>query len=117
MHLSPGSIAFGRDMFLDIPLRADVLTLQEHRQGLVDKRLLRANARRVSHDYAVGDLVFKRNYLGFSDKLTATYSGPYAVSGVHTNGTVTIQLSPNVSERINIWHVKPKFNAPAQAQP
>ena len=40
MHLSPGSIAFGRDMVLDIPLRADVLTLQEHRQGLVDKRLL-----------------------------------------------------------------------------
>ena len=29
LNLSPGAIAFQRDMFLDIPLISDVLTLQE----------------------------------------------------------------------------------------
>ena len=35
--VSPGSLAFHCDMFLDIPLIADILTLQEHCQVLVDK--------------------------------------------------------------------------------
>ena len=106
---SPGSLAFHRDMFLDIPLIADILTLQEHRQALVDKRLLRANAGRIKHDYAVGDLVWKRNYIGLSDKLKHTVVGPFSITRVHTNGTVTIQLSASVQERINIRRICPKF--------
>ncbi len=109
-NLSSGTLAFGRDMFLDIPIIADILTLQRHRQGLVNKRLLRANARRVSHDYAVGDLVYKKRYIGMSDKLKPRCSGPYSITRVHTNGTVTIQLSPQQSERINIRRIRPKFN-------
>ena len=106
---SPGALAFGRDMFLDIPLIADILAIQNNRQLLVDKRLLRANAKRIKHDYAVGDQVWKCNYLGLSDKLKPTVSGPYSVQRVHTNGTVTIGLSPHVSERINIRRIRPKF--------
>ncbi|CAB9499057.1 Inherit from COG: Retrotransposon protein [Seminavis robusta] len=48
----------------------DILAVQRHRQSLVDKRLLRANAKRISYDYAVDDLVYKRAYLGLSDKLS-----------------------------------------------
>lgn len=117
MHLSPGLLAFQRDMFLDIPLRADMITLQQHRQGLVDKRLIRANAKRISHDYVIGDQVHKKNYLGLLDKLTPTCSGPYPITRVHTNGTVTIQLSPHVFVRLNIRRIKPKFGPLAQAQP
>ena len=106
---SPGALAFGRDMFLDIPLIADILAIQNNRQLLVDKRLLRANAKRIKHDYAVGDLIWKRNYIGLSDKLKPTVSGPYSIERVHTNGTVTIRLSPHVQERINIRRIRPKF--------
>jgi hypothetical protein len=106
---TPGSLAFGRDMFLDIPLIADILSIQKNRQLLVDKRLLRANASRIRHDYAVGDLVWKRNHLGFSDKLLPSVSGPYPIERVHTNGTVTIRLSPSVVERIGIRRIKPRF--------
>ena len=108
-NLSPGAIAFGRDMFLDIPIIADILTLQKHRQGLVDKHLLRANAQRIPHDYKVGDLVYKKNHLGFSDKLKPTHSGPFRIAPVHTNGTVTLQYSPMSFERINIRRIRPKF--------
>ncbi|CAB9513815.1 Retrotransposon protein [Seminavis robusta] len=54
----------------------NILTMQRHRQSLVDKRLLRANAKHISYDYAVDDLVYKRAYLGLSDKLKPTASGP-----------------------------------------
>ena len=106
---SPGSLAFGRDMFMDIPLIADIMAIQRNRQSLVDRRLLRENAKRIKHDYAVDDLVWKRNYIGLSDKLKPTVSGPYPIRRVHTNGTVTIQLSARVQERINIRRIRPKF--------
>ena len=96
-------------MFLDIPLIADIIAIQRNRQLLVDKRLLRENAKRIRHDYAVGDQVWKRKYLGFSDKLLPSVEGPYEIVRVHTNGTVTIQLSDRVQERINIRRVKPRF--------
>jgi len=104
-------------MFLDIPLHTVVLTLQKHHQGLVDKRLIRANAKLISHDYAIGDRVFKKNYIGLSNKLTATYAGPYNVTRVHTNGTVTPQLGPHTYEGLNIRHIKSKHQPLAQAQP
>jgi hypothetical protein len=91
---------------LGIPLIADILAIQNNHQLLVDKRLLRAN---IKHDYAVGDLVWKCNYIGLPDKLKPTVSGPYLVQRVHANGTVTIGLSPRVSEHINIWRIHPKF--------
>ena len=40
-------------------------------------------------------------------KLHPRFEGPYAIVEVHTNGTVTIQRKPNVTERINIRRLKP----------
>ncbi len=107
--VSPGALAFKRDMFMDMPVHADILAMQRHRQALVDKRLLRANAKRIKHDCAVGDLVMKREHTGLSDKLKPRGSGPYEISRVHTNGVVTIKLSPHVYERINMRRVYPRF--------
>ena len=105
---SPGSLAFGRDMFLDIPLIADMLAIRNNRQLLVDKRLLRANAKRIRHDYAQGDMVWKKLHIRLSDKLKPSVEGPFEITRVHTNGTVTMQLSDKVSERINIRRIKPR---------
>ena len=105
---SPGALAFGRDMFLDIPLVTDIIAIQKNWQLLVDRQLLHENAKRIHHDYAVDDLVWKMNHIGLSDKLKPTVEGPFRISRVHTNGTVTIQLSPNVTERINIRRIRPK---------
>ena len=105
MNQSPGSVAFSRDVMLDIPLCADILAIQENRQYLVDKRLLRENAKRIAHDCVVGDLVWKKRYLGLSDKLQETVDGPYPIKQAWTNGTVSIRLSPNLVERINIRRI------------
>ena len=90
-------------------MNVECLLSQKHRQVQIDKRLLRANAKHVSHDYAVNDEVYKRNYLGLSDKLKPTLSGPYTITRVHTNGTVTVQISANQYERLNIRRIVPRF--------
>ena len=94
---SAGALAFKRDMLLDIPLVADIITLRNKRQDLIDKRLLKANASRISHDYKVDEEVLKKEHLGLSDKLKPAFTGPYNIIQIHTNGTVTIRLSPNQS--------------------
>ena len=81
--------------------------LQTTRQQLVDTRLLRENATRISHDYQVSDQVLKKSVLSLSDKLKPSFTGPHEIIQVHTNGTVTIRLTDNVTERINIRRIKP----------
>jgi hypothetical protein len=40
-------------------------------------------------------------------KLGQKISGPYKIMQTHVNGTVTIELKPGISERINIRRVIP----------
>ena len=89
-------------MSLDIPLLANILTLQAHHQTLVDQCLLQNNASRVSHDYVVSEQVLKKNVLLLLDKLQPSFVGPFLITQVHMNGTCTIRLSHNVLERLNI---------------
>ena len=59
-NYSPSSLVFQRDMFLDIPLITDLLTLTRHRQAAIDNRLLRANRHRLRHELKVGQQVYVR---------------------------------------------------------
>ena len=92
-------------MILDIPIIADWKTIRDNRQVMIDDSLIKANRRRFSHDYHVGDEVLKLTHN--PGKLEERAQGPYRVETVHTNGTVTIRVSPHVIERINIRRVKP----------
>jgi hypothetical protein len=103
---TPGSLAFGRDMVLDIPVIADWLTIQQHRQQLIDQRLIAANRKKFSYDYQVGDEVLKLAYN--PGKLSSRApEGPYKIEVVHTNGTVTIRINEHTLERINIRRLRP----------
>jgi transposase InsO family protein len=112
MKMSPGALAFNRDMILDIPLKADLYALQDKRQLLIDKRLIEANRRRVSHDYEVGELVLKLKHpTEIQHKLDVRATGPFKIERVHANGTLTIRTGKHYTERINIRRVKP-YHAP-----
>lgn len=102
---SPGSLAFNRDMILDIPLVADWLLIQQKRQALIDQRLIEANRKRFSHDYHIGDEVLKLVYN--PTKLEPRAVGPYRIETVHANGTVTIRLDANTIERLSLRRIKP----------
>jgi len=105
MMESPGNIAFHRDMLLNIPLIVDFELMRQRRQALIDKSLIRANAKRIDFDYQPGQLVLKQ--APADRKLDQQALGPYPITRIHTNGTVVIRLSPDITERINIRRIKP----------
>ena len=105
LRTTPGGLAFGRDMVLNIPLITDLQQLQQRRQRLIDQRLIEANTKRFSYDYAIGEEVLKLTYR--PDKLEPRATGPFPIERVHANGTLTIRLSPGVVERISLRRVKP----------
>ena len=89
---SHGALAFGRDMFLGIPLIADWLVIQQRREQLVNESLRRQNKIRQFFDYGQGHQVLKRDHLYM--RLGPRTKGPYHIERVHTNGTLTIRLCP-----------------------
>jgi hypothetical protein len=102
---APGALVFGRDMFINLPLIADWHMIATRREQFVNDRLQRQNAKRRRYDYTVGQRVLKK--LHKPTKLGDRTEGPYNVTQVHVNGTVTILLRPGVTERINIRRVIP----------
>lgn len=104
---SPGGLVFHRDMFLDIPFLADLLTIQGLHQQKIDHRLLQANMRCIAHEFRVGEQVLKRRGLKAGDKLKSSSTGHYPIEQIHTNGTVTIRLNQHIRERLNIRRLLP----------
>lgn len=102
---SPGDLVFKRNMFHNVSLEIDIDPINERRQLRVDKDAIRANAKRYSYDYKVGEKVLKKIYI--FKKLDERWIGPYNVTQVHVNGNLSIQIRPGVIERINIRRIKP----------
>ena len=106
-NMTPGSLAFRHDMMFDIPFLTDFIALQHSCQAVVDQRVQLGNAHRLRHEFKLQDQVLKKSVLSHSDKLVPSFTGPFEVVQVHTNGTCTIRLSPNQTEHINIRRLKP----------
>ena len=102
---SPGTIAFHRDMLMNVPFQADLQAIQQRRQLLINHNLLRTNSRRRNYDYRPGQLAMIKNDEG--NKLDEKTYGPYRIVNVFTNGTVELQRTPHVTERVNIRRLLP----------
>ena len=105
-HNSPGALAFGRDMLLDVPFIADWEAVRENRKLLVNENLRRTNQKRRRFDYQPGQQVLVRRP-GILRKLNKRFDGPFEIAKVHVNGNVTINRSPHIIERLNIKRIKP----------
>ena len=103
--VSPGTLVFHRDMLLPIPVAADYEMIRARRQAVIDDNARRANSRRFFKDYNVGDEVLLHQYK--PAKMQERATGPFPVTQVHVNGTVTIQRSQNVFERVNVRRIRP----------
>eukprot|EP00804_Cyclotella_cryptica_P009094 CCRYP_003175-RE/>CCRYP_003175-RE protein AED:0.36 eAED:0.36 QI:0/0/0/1/0/0/2/0/344 len=102
---APGSLAFARDMFLNVPLIADWQSIARLREHHVNENLRRANRKRYQFDYAPGQQVLKKVHN--TTKLGVRMDRTYTIERVHVNGNLTITLRPGVTERINIRRVLP----------
>ena len=102
---SPGSLVFNRDMYLNIPLLADWHAITTKREHVINTNLMRENKKRRRFDYQVNKKVLKKVH--DPTKLGIRTEGPYKITRVHTNGTLTMELRPGITERINIRRVIP----------
>ena len=66
---------------------------------------MKQNAQRRTYDYEPNQKVLKKVY--DPTKLGIQMTRPYKLKKTHVNGTVTMELCPGVSERINIRRVIP----------
>ena len=108
LGFSPAQLVFGRDMFMPIESDINWEKIREKKQKRIDKNNMRENAKRIPHVYQPGDLVtIKRP--GIIPKLALPRMGPYKVVRVHTNGTVTVQLQPFVTDRVNQRQIEPFY--------
>jgi hypothetical protein len=107
LNATPGQLVFGRDMVLPIQFQADWARIQLRKQTAIDKDNLRENAKRIDHDYQVGDKVLLERP-GIVRKMSQPRTGPFEIIKVHTNGTVRIRRN-HVTERVNIRRLTPYF--------
>lgn len=111
-NISPGALAFGCDMLLNMPLVANLVAIQERRQIQVDQCLVKENNKRCRHDYVVGEQVMLSNYKrqskgGVVQKLENLWVGPFPIIQVHANGTVMLERPNGVHERVSLRLIKP----------
>ena len=99
-------MVFHRDMLLNLPLMANLLTLRDRRQQVIDYNLFRANAKRHNYRYQVNDYVAEIDI--DPAKLDPRCSdNRYRIVEVRHNGTVVIERVPGVQETINIRRIRP----------
>jgi hypothetical protein len=111
LGITPDGIIFNRDMFLNIPLETDFHLLQTRRQAIIDDNLRRSNNKRCQHDYQPGNECLILDHKAFK-KLDTHYIGPFCIIQTHVNGALTIQRTPDITDRLNIRQVKPYFRTP-----
>ncbi len=92
-------------MYLNISLIADWHAITHRREHLIHENLMRENQKRRGFDYAPQQRVLKKKWK--PRKLDERTRMPYEIVLTHVNGTVTIQLRPGLTERINIRRVIP----------
>ena len=98
-------LVFGRDAILSTKFEADWRFIQQRKQRIIKQNNTRENAKRIPHEYNVGDKILL--HLGdVKTKFDPQYSGPFEVVQVNNNGTVRIQNGP-VTETVNIRIVHP----------
>ena len=104
---SPGNLVFERDMIMHKKVVADWELIHARCRAQQIKDNERENKTRTNYTYKIGDTVRiitkaserKGKLFGFEHK------GPYQVTAVYNNGTVTIKCG-NFHERINIRRLK-----------
>jgi hypothetical protein len=91
LKTSPGVAIFEKDMLFDVPFLADWSKIGEYRQKQTDKNTVKETSGRTDWDYQPGDKVLVI-IDGILRKSKSWYeSEPWAITSVHTNGTIRIQ--------------------------
>eukprot|EP00984_Skeletonema_dohrnii_P028439 scaffold18417_cov79-Skeletonema_dohrnii-CCMP3373.AAC.7 len=92
-------------MFVNIPLITDWHLITTNREQFVNEQLWRSNTRRQR--YCTPGLRVLKNLPNLPSLATLVRPFPYNITQVQANRTITILLTPGVTERINIRRASP----------
>ena len=101
---TPGQLVFGRDMILNIKHEANWEYIRHRKQKIIEKNNKAENAKRIPHQYTVGDQVLLKR--GTENKYETPYEGPYTILQINDNGTVRMKVK-NVEDTYNIRRLTP----------
>jgi len=103
---TPTQLVFGRDALLNIGFEANWQYIKDRKQHRILQNNVKENAKRIIHQYSVGDRVMVRqnpNRKYGSDK----QQGPYTVTRVNDNGTLTLtKATANGGAVTQTWNVR-----------
>jgi hypothetical protein len=105
LQATPAQVVYGRDMIINATYIADWKAIAARRAASSRNNNERENSNRLPFNYQVGHYAYIR-VSNLARKLDSQ-EGPFRIIQVHTNGTVTIQRSPVVTERVNIRRLHP----------
>ena len=105
MRTSLGALSFQRDMFVNVPILADLITIRNRQQQLINTNLLQHNWKRYEYHYTLGQIIMVQ--VNDPTKMEEKLHGPYRILELRTNGTVRIQRDPHVVETFNIRKIFP----------
>ena len=91
-------------MILNMQYLADWTAIKARKQQLIHKNNIIENAKRIPHQYKVGDKVMLENH--HANKYEQPYKGPYLVMQINTNGTVCLKIG-TVMDTVNIRCIHP----------
>ena len=106
-NVSPGAFVFQRDMILPIQQLTNWEIVRRKKQQRAQHNNFLENLRRRPFTYTPNMEVMLQDPSG--EKLSAKCKGPFKITKIHSNGTITICLKPNVFQRVNIRRIKPYF--------
>ena len=105
LQATPSQVAFGRDAIHNVQFEANWNLIRERKQKIIRRNNQRENAKRIPHEYHVGDKVLYQ--VETKSKLNENpWEGPYKIVKVNTNGTVRVRKESYV-DTINIRLLKP----------
>ena len=107
LKATPGQLVYGRDLIFNIQHEVDWRIINANKQRKIVKNNQLENLKRIAHDYKVNDQVLVERH--DARKMERPYDGPYTITSIYTNGTVTIKKG-SVYHRINIRRIQPYYS-------
>ena len=105
--VTPCQAIFGRDVLFNLASAVECRVVTASKQRQVDIDNVRENAKRVTHDCAIGNQVYVE-MTGIYRKIDYRKQGPYIITEVFKNGTVRVQHVQG-NGRIKIRRLKTDF--------
>ena len=103
---TPVQLVFHRDAIHNVGFEPDWKYIKDRKQRRIIQNNKKENSDRVPYEYAAGDLV-KILQDKSSKHGGRRYEGPYTVTSVHSNGTVTLSSStPSGGVVEQTWNIR-----------